>query len=96
MKTTDQLSREHQAILRGLDLLKAAAASWRKYQAGAAEDCRALVEFFKTFADHCHHGKEEQVLFPKLMQAGITIHGRTLGVMLQEHEQGRDLIRGME
>ena len=60
MKTTDQLSREHQAILRGLDLLKAAASSWQKYQ------------------------------------AGITIHGRTLGVMLQEHEQGRDLIRGME
>ena len=42
------------------------------------------------------HGKEEKVLFPKLMQAGIPMNGGPLGVMLYEHEQGRQLVRNME
>jgi hemerythrin-like domain-containing protein len=96
MKTTDQLSRDHQAILRGLGILKSAAASWRRGQAGAADDCRDLLDFLKTFADRCHHGKEEKVLFPKLMQAGIPMDGGPLPVMLYEHDQGRQLIRNME
>ena len=55
-----------------------------------------LLGFLKTFADRCHHGKEEKVLFPKLMQAGIPMNGGPLGVMLYEHDQGRQLLREME
>jgi hemerythrin-like domain-containing protein len=47
-------------------------------------------------SDRCHHGKEEKVLFPKLMQAGIPMNGCPLGVMLYEHDQARQLIREME
>jgi hemerythrin-like domain-containing protein len=55
-----------------------------------------LLDFLKTFADRCHHGKEEKVLFPKLMQAGIPMNGGPLGVMFYEHEQGRQFLREME
>jgi hemerythrin-like domain-containing protein len=97
MKSTEQLSREHRAILRALDLLASAAASWRSDPAnGALEDCGALLDFFKTFADRCHHGKEERVLFPKLMEAGIRVEDGPLGVMLYEHDKGRQLIRSMD
>ena len=96
MKTTNQLSEDHRAILRGLEILKAAAANWRRDPLEPDDDCRALLDFLKTFADRCHHGKEEKVLFPKLMQAGIPVNGGPLGVMLYEHDQGRELIRNMD
>jgi len=96
MKITQQLSDEHQTILRAINILKAAAASWKQYQAGAAEDCRALLEFFKIFADQCHHSKEERVLFLKLVQVGVPVDGGPIGVMLHEHDEGRQFIRGME
>ena len=96
MKTTNQLSRDHQEILRALEILTSAAATWRIDPLRTDKDCRALLDFLKTFADRCHHGKEEKVLFPKLMQAGIPMNGGPLGVMLYEHEQGRLLIRNMD
>jgi hemerythrin-like domain-containing protein len=55
-----------------------------------------LLDFFKTFADRCHHRKEEQVLFPKLVALGIPVNDGPLGVMLYEHDQARLLIRAME
>ena len=35
------------------------------------DDARKAIEFFRTFADGCHHGKEEDCLFPKLQERGI-------------------------
>jgi len=96
MRITEQLSRDHQTILRSLNILKFAAASWQKYEPGAAEDCRALLEFLQIFADRCHHGKEERVLFPSLAKAGIPVDGGPIGVMLHEHDEGRMLVRGMQ
>jgi hemerythrin-like domain-containing protein len=96
MKSTDQLSHDHRAILRGLEILTSAAAAWKRNPLEGADDCRALVDFFKTFADRCHHSKEEKVLFPKLREAGIPVDGGPLGVMLYEHDKGRQLIRSME
>jgi hemerythrin-like domain-containing protein len=93
MKTTDQLSQDHREILRALEILKSASAAWRQDPLRTDEDCRTLLDFLKTFADRCHHGKEEKVLFPKLMQAGIPMNGGPLGVMLYEHDQARQLVR---
>jgi hemerythrin-like domain-containing protein len=53
------------------------------------------LEFFKLFADKCHHGKEEDLLFPLLERKGLPRDGGPIGVMLGEHEQGRALIRQM-
>ncbi len=50
-----------------------------------------VLEFIQAFADQCHHGKEEQFLFPALEAAGIPKAGGLLGVM-SEHEQCRVLI----
>jgi len=42
-----------------------------------------------VFVDKCHHGKEEEHLFPALERAGIPREGGPIGVMLFEHDQGR-------
>jgi hemerythrin-like domain-containing protein len=61
----------------------------------APETLFELLEFFRLFADRCHHGKEEDLLFPLLQRKGLPAAGGPVAVMLYEHEQGRALIREM-
>jgi hemerythrin-like domain-containing protein len=51
-----------------------------------------IMEFLTVFIDKCHHGKEEEFLFPALEAAGVARDGGPIGVMLSEHEQGRRLV----
>ena len=46
-------------------------------------------------ADKCHHGKEEDLLFPAMEEAGIPKEEGPIGVMLMEHSEGRHCIKGM-
>ena len=52
-------------------------------------------DFFATFADRCHHGKEEVHLFPMLESRGIPHQGGPIGCMLHEHDEGRAHIRAV-
>jgi len=91
----DDLRHEHEAILFTLKILGRMAAIMREGGAIEAADPLALVAFLKEFADKCHHGKEEGILFPAMEKAGIRREGGPLGVMLQEHEEGRAYVREM-
>ena len=48
--------------------------------------------FLVEYADGCHNHKEEDHLFPLIESRGIPRHGGPLAVMLQEHEQSRQLL----
>jgi len=54
-----------------------------------------LLEFFKVFVDKCHHAKEEELLFPALENVGVSREGGPIGVMLHEHQQGREYVQAM-
>ena len=96
MDALEMLKQEHDIIERVLDLLEQAA--------GRTEAAKSLpegfepwtVEFFRHFADHCHHAKEEDILFPLLEQRGIPREGGPIGCMLSEHEVGRECVRRMD
>ena len=53
-----------------------------------------MIEFFTNFVDRCHHTKEEKHLFVKMEERGIP-HDGPIGVMLDEHDQGRRLVAAM-
>jgi len=53
------------------------------------------VDFIRSFADGCHHRKEEDVLFKALVRHGFSEGQGPLGVMLHEHELGRTFTRTM-
>ena len=92
---TEMLRHEHEVILRALTLLEGIG---QGLEAGQPVDRKALGwlrDFFGTFADKCHHGKEEQHLFPAMERHGVPREGGPLGVMLHEHEEGRALVRAM-
>lgn len=52
-----------------------------------------FAEFFQSFADRCHHGKEEDLLFVQLERQGMPSHTGPIGVMRDEHERGRRCVR---
>jgi hemerythrin-like domain-containing protein len=51
-----------------------------------------IVEFLRTYADRCHHGKEEALLFPALQNRGVPSHGCPLGGLTMEHQKGRGMV----
>ncbi|MAK56286.1 MAG: hemerythrin [Pusillimonas sp.] len=57
---------------------------------------RQAVEFMREFADHCHHGKEEDLLFPALVEANVPESGCPIGGLKGEHVKGRKLVGQLE
>lgn len=95
MRPTEILGEEHRVIEQMLDCLEKlaedAVAKSRLDVQGAAD----AVEFFQVFADRCHHGKEEELLFPLLEKRGFSREGGPTAVMRSEHETGRAQVRAM-
>jgi hemerythrin-like domain-containing protein len=48
--------------------------------------------FFREFADACHHGKEEDLLFARMVERGFPRDSGPIGVMLYEHTVGRQRV----
>jgi len=95
MKSVEVLMHEHRVIEHGLSVLEAVADHLERGESVPTDKVAALLDFFRVFADQCHHGKEEGMLFPELEAKGIPKEGGPIGVMLIEHEEGRELQRRM-
>jgi hemerythrin-like domain-containing protein len=92
---TQQLRDEHEGIKVAIAVLDRLAGDLEAGRAVEVDDLDNLVDFIKTFADRCHHGKEEDLLFPALEKVGIPKEGGPIGVMLAEHTHGREFARAM-
>lgn len=92
----EDLKHEHDAILMSLKILNGMCKEMELGQIDGSEDPQAFIDFLKEFADQCHHGKEENMLFPALVNAGVTKEGGPIGVMLHEHVEGRKFIQAMQ
>lgn len=95
MKPTEDLKKEHEAIKLMLRILEEVS---KRLEAGTkvnAEHLDSILEFIQVFADRCHHGKEEGLLFPAMEKAGIPGEREPIGVMLYEHKEGRNFVKGM-
>jgi hemerythrin-like domain-containing protein len=56
----------------------------RSEKLGDSQHVDQLLEFFTVFVDKCHHGKEEELLFPALEKVGVN---RDKGFELIETEK---------
>lgn len=94
MKATQQLRDEHEGVLVMLKIL--AMVSQKLLAEGSLDQAHfaGMLEFWKVFVDKCHHGKEEDLLFPALEKTGIPREG-PIAVMLQEHQLGRNYVKAM-
>jgi hemerythrin-like domain-containing protein len=88
----EMLEAEHRVIQKmvaGMSILA------EQLEAGEPVDAallESIVVFLRTFADHCHHGKEEAFLFPVLIRRGVPSHGCPIGGLTMEHQKGRVMV----
>lgn len=92
---SSDLIEEHEAILFSLTILEKICGLLDEGKDVPVKDLTEMVEFLKLFADKCHHGKEEGFFFPALERVGVPRANGPIGVMLAEHEMGRNFIKGM-
>ena len=49
------------------------------------------VDFIRTYADRCHHGKEEDLLFKALAEKNLSpAHRQTMAELIQDHAWARE------
>lgn len=85
---------EHRLFLRLLDALD----RWAdQLLAGrdVAHDLAPFTEVLTDLVDAHHHGKEEDILFAAMVEAGFPSDGGPIAVMLHEHDVGRSHVRAL-
>ncbi len=92
MDAVETLMNEHRTIERVLDALVGFAEDAVRRGATEKDELARFVTFVREFADACHHGKEEDILFAAMVGAGFPRNGGPIAVMLHEHDQGRGLV----
>lgn len=95
MQPTEILKSEHEAVLTVLNILDKVSQLIRAGQEINIKDLDQLLELLKEYVDRNHHGKEEGIFFPALEKLGLSRESGPVGVMLMEHDNGRQYIQGM-
>jgi hemerythrin-like domain-containing protein len=96
MKPTEILSAEHRVIEEVLDCVEKIAQEAMLRRVLDVDAASKALRVLKTFADTCHHGKEERLLFPKMQSRGLPAGVGPIAMMLDEHDTGRAHLRGMD
>jgi len=86
---------EHRQIERMMPVLREEAI---KARAGGVDAGRidALVDFVRTYADRCHHGKEEDILFVAMQEKPLPSAIRsTMERLIEDHKTSRENVRSV-
>jgi hemerythrin-like domain-containing protein len=96
MVPMDALMKEHRQIEHVLPLLEK---ELSRLDAGGEVNSSfvaSMVDFILTYADRCHHGKEEDILFRGLASKALSDeHRRIMDQLTEEHVLARKLVGGM-
>jgi len=89
---TKNLENDHVHILRLIDVME-------KMVMAISTDTahiETVISLIKNYADGYHHSKEENLLFPLLVKKGFSKEQGPVAVMLHEHVEGRNFLKGMK
>jgi hemerythrin-like domain-containing protein len=96
MDAIETLMAEHRLIEQVIGALVGFSEETGRRGTTEKEELARFVTFLREFADSCHHGKEEDVLFAAMVNHGFPREGGPIAVMLDEHTRGRALIRALD
>ena len=93
----DILVNEHKLILRAVDSMKRENEKIQTNQTTNPNFITTVVDFFRTYADRFHHGKEEGVLFKELSQKELNEDDqKVMSELIQEHAFARRTVTALE
>ncbi len=95
MKPSELLKQEHREIGRAISVMRSVA---DRMEAGEEIDPKIIGDilfFLMEFADLCHHGKEEKVLFPALEERAGDAGRKITDRLMADHRIGREHIAAM-
>lgn len=95
MELTKDLIEEHKLIKRIIDVLEKEIGMLNKGVNVKPEIFEQAADFIRNFADKFHHAKEEDILFKEMVKKGMPEKDSPIEVMLIEHEQGRNFVKGL-
>jgi hemerythrin-like domain-containing protein len=88
---TKNLEDDHVHVLRLIDVMEHITRSKNP----DISHLESIVEIIRNFADGLHHAKEENLFFPLLAERGFSTTQGPVAVMLHEHVQGRNFVKGI-
>lgn len=88
---TKNLENDHENILRLIDVME----KMIQLKSKNIVHFEKAVGLIRSFADGFHHAKEENLLFPMMVKKGYSFEQGPIAVMLNEHVQGRNFVKGM-
>ncbi|MBI5585087.1 MAG: hemerythrin domain-containing protein [Deltaproteobacteria bacterium] len=81
---------EHRLIERMIGVIRKKVERWEQEQKIDPDFIDEAVEFIRLYADQCHHGKEEDILFRDLSKKSLPKDlKKTMDELVEEHRQGR-------
>ena len=89
-RAIETLMNEHRVIEQVLGSLETFALNLRNEAEADRQTVKDYGDFFRNFADRCHHGKEEDRLFVKMNAYGFPAEYGPIAVMLADHVEGRN------
>ena len=96
MKPIGPLMREHRLIERMIPLLDKELTQTNEEDEANVELLTVAVDFFKTYADRTHHGKEEDILFRELAKKRLSKeHHRVMNELVAEHVLARKTVSAL-
>lgn len=88
---------EHRLIERMIALMEKALQKAESQKRVNTRFIETSTRFIRDYADRCHHGKEEDILFRELEQKAISEdHKRILHELVEEHKWGRETTARLE
>ncbi len=81
---------EHRLIEKMIGVIDAGLPGIEREAVIKAGFVETMVDFIRTYADRCHHGKEEGILFRELKKKKISHeHRHIMNELIEEHAWGR-------
>jgi hemerythrin-like domain-containing protein len=85
---------EHRLIERMIAVMKSEIERFERENSINPQFIDTAVDFIRTYADYCHHGKEEDILFRDLSKKALPAEQKSImAELLEEHRQGRKAVR---
>jgi hemerythrin-like domain-containing protein len=93
MKPIGPLMVEHRLIERMITIVKQETDEIKEGKNADPVFIETYVDFARTYADRCHHGKEEDILFRDLAKKKLSPeHKKTMDELVQEHIYARKTV----